>query len=71
MIKIEHNTLVLDPSHTKEDHKAVNDFIEYKMQETRVEILKAIQSIEDQSHRTRTPIYQDTLFKKVKEIVLS
>jgi hypothetical protein len=33
MIKFEHNTLVLDASHTKEDQKAVNDFIEYKIQE--------------------------------------
>lgn len=33
MIKFEHNSLVLDPSHTKEDQKAVNDFVEYKMQE--------------------------------------
>ena len=71
MIKIEHNTLVLDASHTREDQKAINDFIEYRVKETRVEILKAIESIEQQSHRTRTPIYQDTLFEKVKEIVLS
>ena len=34
MIKFEHNSLVLDQSHTKEDQKAVNDFIEYKIQET-------------------------------------
>jgi len=33
MIKFEHNTLVLDASHTKEDQKAVNDFIEYKLQQ--------------------------------------
>lgn len=33
MIKFEHNTLVLDQSHTKEDHKAVNDFVEYKLQQ--------------------------------------
>jgi hypothetical protein len=33
MIKFEHNTLVLDASHTKEDQKAVNDFIEYKIQQ--------------------------------------
>lgn len=69
MIKIEHNTLVLDPSHTREDQKAVNDFIEYKIQKTRADLLKAVEEIEAQSHKTRTPIYQDTLFKKVKEIV--
>jgi hypothetical protein len=33
MIKFEHNSLVLDQSHTKEDQKAVNDFVEYKLQE--------------------------------------
>jgi hypothetical protein len=33
MIKFEHNTLVLDASHTKEDQKAINDFVEYKLQE--------------------------------------
>jgi hypothetical protein len=35
MIKFEHNSLVLDSSHSKEDQKAVNDFIEYKVQEER------------------------------------
>lgn len=69
MIKIEHNTLVLDSSHTKEDHKAVNDFIEYKMQETRVEILKAVDDLESQSHKTRTPLYQETVFTKIREII--
>jgi hypothetical protein len=33
MIKFEHNSLVLDSSHSKEDQKAINDFIEYKIQE--------------------------------------
>jgi hypothetical protein len=33
MIKFEHNSLVLDSSHSKEDQKAVNDFIEYKIQQ--------------------------------------
>jgi hypothetical protein len=65
MIKVEHNTLVLDPSHTREDQKAINDFLEYKIQETKASLLKAVKEIEDQSHKTRTPIYQDTLFKLV------
>lgn len=65
MIKIEHNTLVLDTSHTKEDQKAINDFLEYKIEETKASLLKAVQEIEAQSHRTRTPIYQDTLFESV------
>jgi hypothetical protein len=33
MIKFEHNSLVLDSSHTKEDQRAVNDFVEYKLKE--------------------------------------
>jgi hypothetical protein len=33
MIKFEHNSLVLDSSHSKEDQEAVNDFIEYKLKE--------------------------------------
>jgi hypothetical protein len=33
MIKFEHNSLVLDSSHSKEDQRAVNDFVEYKLKE--------------------------------------
>jgi hypothetical protein len=39
MIKFEHNSLVLDSSHSKEDQKAVNDFIEYKLQQEREQLL--------------------------------
>ena len=35
----------------------------------RERILKAIQKLEDQSEATRTPLYQDTLFTKIREIV--
>ena len=69
MIKIEHNTLVLDSSHTKEDQRAVNDFIEFKIHETRRNIMKEIEVLEAQSHKTRTPLYQETIFKKLREIV--
>jgi hypothetical protein len=67
MIKLEHNTLVLDSSHTREDQKAVNDFVEYRVKETKEEILKALKDLENQSHRTRTPIYQDTFFEVMKK----
>ena len=70
MIKIEHNTLVLDPSHTREDQKAINDFLEYKVQETRMEILKAVDELEAQSHKTRTPLYQETVFTKIREMIV-
>ena len=69
MIKIEHNTLVLDPSHTRDDQKAINDFLEYKIQETRMDILKAVDELEAQSHKTRTPLYQETVFTKIREII--
>jgi hypothetical protein len=32
-------------------------------------ILRDIQKLEDQSHATRTPLYQDTMFTKIREIV--
>jgi hypothetical protein len=33
MIKYEHNSLVLDSSHTKEDQDAINDFVKNKVDE--------------------------------------
>jgi len=33
MIKFEHNSLVLDASHSNEDQQAINDFIDYKVGE--------------------------------------
>jgi hypothetical protein len=71
MIKVEHNTLVLDTSHTRDDQEAINDFLEYKIQETKSELLKAVKEIEDQSHKTRTPIYQDKLFELVYNKIYS
>jgi hypothetical protein len=38
MIKFEHNTLVLDASHTKDDQQAINDFIEYLLNKQKEEI---------------------------------
>jgi hypothetical protein len=34
----------------------------------RERILLGIQKLEDQSHATRTPLYQDTMFDKIREI---
>jgi hypothetical protein len=42
MIKYEYNTLVLDASHTKDDQKAVNDFVEYVTLRERERVLKLI-----------------------------
>lgn len=35
----------------------------------RQRILDAIDNLEKQSHQTRTPIYQETMFEKVRQIV--
>jgi len=35
----------------------------------RERILQGIQKLEDQSHATRTPLYQDTMFSKIRKIV--
>jgi hypothetical protein len=35
----------------------------------RLRIHNEIKKMEDRSHQTRTPIYQDTFFKKIKEIL--
>lgn len=34
-----------------------------------IRILEEVKKIEAQSHSTRTPIYQETFFKKIKEII--
>lgn len=36
----------------------------------RERILMAIDELEEQSRATRTPIYQDTMFSKIKELIL-
>lgn len=69
MIKYEHNTLVLDASHTKQDQKAVNDFVEYATERERLRILEEINKLEQHSHQTRTPLFQDTLLEMVRDIV--
>jgi hypothetical protein len=35
----------------------------------RERILQGIQKLEDQSHATRTPLYQDTMFIKIRKII--
>jgi hypothetical protein len=39
------------------------------IKDERERILKEINFIEEQSHATRTPLYQETLFTKIREIV--
>jgi len=35
----------------------------------RERILQGIQKLENQSHATRTPLYQDTMFTKIRSII--
>jgi hypothetical protein len=43
--------------------------VNYIIQNERDRILQGIQELEDQSHATRTPLYQETLLAKVREVV--
>ena len=43
--------------------------VNYIIQNERDRILQGIQRLEDQSHRTRTPIYQETMFNEIRKIV--
>jgi hypothetical protein len=69
MIKYEYNTLVLDSGHTKDDQKAVNEFIEYITIKERERILDEIDKLEQNSHKTRTPLYQDTIFSALRQLL--
>ncbi len=70
MIKYEHNTLVLDASHNKNDQKAVNDFIAQIQRDERKRILEEVERLEQQSHQTRTPLYQETIFSRLKDMLV-
>jgi hypothetical protein len=43
--------------------------VNYIIQNERDRILQGIQELEDQSHATRTPLYQETIFAKIRDIV--
>jgi hypothetical protein len=44
MVEYEHNTLVLDASHSKEDQAAINNFIEQKISIERDRIFRELTS---------------------------
>lgn len=44
MVEYEHNTLVLDSSHSKEDQEAINNFINQKINEERDRIFRELTS---------------------------
>lgn len=47
------------------DKRYFNSGVEYE----RDRILKEIDKLEEMSKKTRTPLFQETIFKKVREIV--
>lgn len=69
MIKYEYNTLVLDSSHNKHDQKAINDFVEQAVQRERERILDEINKLEQLSEKTRTPLFQDTIFERLRQVL--
>lgn len=69
MIRYEHNSLVLDATHSKQDQQAVNDFFEHAITEERTRIWNDIEKLYEQSHKTRTPIYQDDMYIYLNKIV--
>ena len=54
---------------TKEDEAAFNLGYQAGAMDERERILQGIQKLEDQSHATRTPLYQETMFTKIREII--
>ena len=58
-----------------DDDSFLDDFDDYNLGyqagtlDERDRILQGIQKLEDQSHATRTPLYQDTMFDKIREII--
>jgi len=70
MINYEHGMLVLNSAMSKSDAKAINDFLEKVKRDERQRILNEINSLEEQSRRTRTPLYQETIFSHLKDILV-
>jgi hypothetical protein len=58
-----------------DDDSFLDDYDDYNLGyqagtlDERERILQGIQKLEDQSHATRTPLYQDTMFTKIRKIV--
>jgi hypothetical protein len=45
-------------------------WIEIGVKQEQQRILEELQKLENQSHKTRTPLYQEFLFERFREIVL-
>lgn len=70
MIKYEHNTLVLDSSHTKQDQEAVNKFVEQIARQERERVLAELNNLEQRLDQTRTPVFDHkNMFDMVRKLV--
>ena len=69
MIKYENEMLVLDATVTKQDQLAISEFAQAVARREQQRILDEINKLEEISHQTRTPIFQQTLFNRVRDIV--
>lgn len=60
---------MFDEGYLDDDFDDYNLGVQAGTLDERERILRGIQRLEDQSHATRTPLYQETLFNKVREII--
>ena len=63
MINYEHETLVLDSSHTKQDQKAINDFIEQRLSQEKSYLYQELLKFNSQGHISMPKFKLDALFK--------
>lgn len=69
MIRYEYDMLVLDATLSKQDAAAITEFANATARKEKQRILDEINKLEEFSHKTRTPIFQETLFERVRDIV--
>lgn len=50
-------------------HYSLTTAVAEAIQKERERILKAVDEMEEVSHATRTPLYQETLLEKIREVV--
>ncbi len=60
---------VFDDGSLEDDMATFNLGYQAGTLDERERILMGIQKLEDQSHATRTPLYQETMFSKIRQIV--
>jgi hypothetical protein len=63
------NDMFNDDSFLDDDFDDYNLGYQAGTLDERERILQGIQKLEDQSHATRTPLYQDTMFTKIRTII--